>query len=157
MKRVTGIGGVFLRCKNPEATKAWYKKHLGINAGPYGATFRWRDGEKDGQSGHSAWTVYAEGNGYFGAGARGCMINYRVDDLEALLAVLRDEGVQLDGDMETYDYGKFGWVIDPEGNRVELWEPNDAVYASMAEAEAEASTTPPSDDAGSGAGADQEA
>jgi len=135
MKRVTGIGGVFLRCKDPEAMKAWYKKHLGINAGPYGAAFRWRDGETDDQSGHTAWTVYPAGNTYFGSGPQGCMINYRVHDLEALLAVLKEEGVPLDGDMETYDYGKFGWVIDPEGNRVELWQPDDTVYATMTDAE----------------------
>ena len=131
MKRVTGFGGLFFRCKDPEAMKAWYSKHLGIDAGQYGYSFEWRAGEKNGQSGFTAWSTFSEDTKYFGPGQQTWMANYRVDDLVTLLAVLGQEGVEIAGEMESFEYGKFAWIADPEGNRIELWEPNDVVYAAM--------------------------
>ncbi len=131
MKRVTGIGGIFFRCQNPEATKAWYKKHLGIDAGEYGFSFRWRDGEIGDQSGFTAWSPFPQDTSYFGSGPQTWMINYRVHDLPALLDALRIEGVEIAGAMEEFDYGKFAWIKDLDGNLIELWQPEDRVYAAM--------------------------
>lgn len=131
MKRVTGLGGVFFRCKDPEKMKAWYKRHLGIDAGAYGYSFRWRDGEKNDQSGFTLWSPFKEDTTYFGPGPQTWMMNYRVDDLDALIAVLKEEGVELAGEPEQHEYGKFAWIVDPEGNKIELWEPDDAVYGQM--------------------------
>lgn len=119
MKKVTGIGGVFFKSENPEATKAWYAKHLGIDAGKYGHMFEWAAG------GSTTWSIFTAGSDYFGGGDQPFMINYRVADLEALLAELRAEGVAIVGDMQVFDYGKFAWINDCDGRRVELWEPID--------------------------------
>lgn len=123
MKRVTGIGGVFFRCKDVAATKAWYEKHLGIPAGPYGHVFVWEN-ETSSEPGCTTWSPFSLENKYFSV-EQPFMVNYRVADLEALLAALKEEGVQVDGDMQVYDYGKFGWIIDCDGRKVELWEPID--------------------------------
>ena len=117
VKRVTGLGGVFLKAKDPQALYAWYRKHLGIESSPEGGAM-W-----EGESGQTTvWALFPETTEYFRS-AQPFMVNFRVDDLEALLRALREEGVQVDEKMEAHAYGKFGWITDPEGNRLELWEP----------------------------------
>ncbi|WP_249067071.1 VOC family protein [Halalkalibaculum roseum] len=135
MKRVTGIGGVFFKSENPEKSKEWYRKHLGIQSGQYGGTFEWRHAEDEKKKGFTAWGPFDKDTDYFAPSKKDFMYNYRVDDLEALLKVLEEEGVEVVGEMEVYDYGKFGWIMDPDGQKIELWEPNDSVYENMADEE----------------------
>jgi len=123
MKRVTGIGGVFFKAKDPKALADWYRTHLGLKVEAWGgATFRWADGDADG-TGVTAWNLFKQDTSYFAPSTASFMINYRVDDLHALLAALRAEGCQVEDKVDESEYGKFGWVIDPEGNKVELWQP----------------------------------
>lgn len=105
--------------------KAWYKKHLGIPVGHYGWLFDWSEGMEPGMTGTTTWSTFPADTDYFAPSGKEFMINYRVDDLEALLKVLAEEGVEVVGEMQSFDYGKFGWVMDPEGNKIELWEPVD--------------------------------
>ena len=122
MARVTGIGGVLLRAKDPKALGAWYAKHLGIEVSPYGANFLWSDEVPKG-TGMTAWSTFPENTEYFGPGRQAVMINYRVDDLEGLLRQLEADGVEIVPKREDVSYGRFAWIVDPEGNRLELWEP----------------------------------
>jgi predicted enzyme related to lactoylglutathione lyase len=118
MKRVTGIGGIFFQAKDPVALRAWYQDHLGLDVQAWGgAAFTWTGQET------TIWSVGPADNRQFEPGTAAFMINYRVDDLGALLQALRDEGCQVLDQSDDSDYGKFGWVIDPEGNKVELWQP----------------------------------
>ncbi len=122
MKRVTGVGGIFFRAKDPKALYEWYRKHLGIESQPgVGAMFN--DADHMENPGFTIWAIFPESSEYFKAPERRFMINFRVDDLHALVKALREEGVQVDDKVDDTEYGKFGWVTDPEGNRVELWEP----------------------------------
>lgn len=124
MKRVTGIGGIFFHARDPQALGDWYRKHLGIDVQAWGgAVFRWADAEGQPTAGSTTWSVGAADNGYFAPSTSSFMINYRVDDLAALLQALRDEGCQVLEKTDDSEYGKFGWVMDPEGNKVELWQP----------------------------------
>lgn len=124
MKRVTGIGGIFFLAKDPVALRAWYQRHLGINVEEWGGTaFSWADAEGKPVGGTTVWSIGTAGSDYFAPSASPFMINYRVDDLGALLAALREEGCNVVDKTDDSEYGKFGWVIDPEGNKVELWEP----------------------------------
>jgi predicted enzyme related to lactoylglutathione lyase len=125
MKRVTGIGGVFFKCKDPEKIKKWYDKHLGIKTGQYGGGFNWRAYDMPDQKGFTAWSPFSKSSTYFSPSKKDFMFNYRVDNLEKLLETLRNEGVEIVGNVEEYEYGKFGWIMDPEGNKIELWEPVD--------------------------------
>lgn len=125
MKRVTGLGGVFFKSKDPEKTKAWYDKHLGISSGEHGGGFHWREAGDPDKKGFTAWGVFDHENGYFNPSEEPYMFNYRVENLEALLEELQKEGVQIVGEMEEYSYGKFGWIMDPEGRKIELWEPGE--------------------------------
>ena len=123
MARVTGIGGIFLRARDPKALSAWYAKHLGIRLSDYGgATFLWTD-EVPATTGMTTWSLFPEDTKYFGPGPQSTMINYRVDDLDALLDQLRVANVPIDPKREDADYGRFAWITDPEGNRIELWQP----------------------------------
>ncbi|MDZ7691346.1 MAG: VOC family protein [Balneolaceae bacterium] len=133
MKRVTGIGGVFFKSKNPGMTKKWYKKHLGIESGTYGGTFEWRHAVDKEKKGYTAWGPFNENTDYFDPSEREFMMNYRVADLEKLLETLKEEGVEVVGEIEEFEYGKFGWIVDPDGTKIELWEPNDAVYEDILE------------------------
>jgi predicted enzyme related to lactoylglutathione lyase len=126
MKRVTGIGGVFFKAENPAEIKSWYEKHLGIEQTPYGSTFWWRKDDAPDERGTTAWSAFKADTTYFAPSEKQWMINYRVENLVELLDVLRSEGVTVVGEMEEYDYGKFGWILDPEGNKIELWEPIDS-------------------------------
>lgn len=123
MPRVTGIGGVFIKSRDPEALAEWYRIHLGV---PYrkgeGAGFQWSEDPKvDG--GMSVFSTFPQDSTYFAPSASTFMINFRVDDLDGLVATLAAEGVAIDPKREDYDYGRFAWIFDPEGNKVELWQP----------------------------------
>ena len=123
MARVTGIGGVFFKSPDPKALTAWYAEHLGIQMSDYGgATFLWSD-EVPATTGQTAWSIFPEATKHFGGGSQSAMINYRVDDLDALLIKLEAAGVTIDPKREDASYGKFAWIVDPDGNRVELWQP----------------------------------
>jgi len=124
MKRVTGIGGIFFHAKDPATLRAWYKKHLGIDVQSWGgAAFTWADDAGNPVKGTTAWSIGAADNNHFAPSKATFMVNYRVDDLAALLEALRAEGCNVLDKMDDSEYGKFGWVIDPEGNKVELWQP----------------------------------
>lgn len=120
-KRVTGLGGFFFKTVDPDKTKEWYSNHLGLPVDNYGWSFLWKDA--DGNPGRTQWSPMNEDTPYFNPSKKEFMINFRVHDLEGLLKVLKEEGVEIIGEMETYSYGKFGWIMDPEGNKLELWEP----------------------------------
>ena len=124
MKRVTGIGGIFFHAKDPAALGAWYKQHLGIDVQPWGgAAFEWTDAEGKPVGGTTAWSIAPADSKQFAPSTSPFMVNYRVADLRALLQALRDEGCNVLEKVDDSEYGKFGWVMDPEGNKVELWEP----------------------------------
>lgn len=125
-KRVTGIGGLFFKSKDPKASKDWYKTHLGFNTDDYGCTFWWKD--KKGDDASTQWSPFKDDTAYFEPSKKDFMFNYRVEDLENLIKTLREEGVTIVGDMQTYDYGKFAWILDNENNKIELWEPIDAAF-----------------------------
>jgi predicted enzyme related to lactoylglutathione lyase len=124
VKRVTGIGGIFFKASDPAALREWYRRHLGIGVeGWGGATFRWASPDDPNRTGTTAWSVFDESSTHFAPSRAQFMINYRVDDLDALLRALRTEGCAVDDKVDESEFGKFGWVMDPEGNRVELWQP----------------------------------
>lgn len=125
-KRVTGIGGFFFKSQNPKELVAWYGKHLGLETDAYGCTFRWKDAK--GNDCSTQWSSFPETTDYFAPSQKQFMQNFRVENLEALLERLRAEGVTVVGEMQTFDYGKFGWILDPEENKIELWEPKDSVF-----------------------------
>lgn len=132
MKRVTGLGGVFFKTKDPAALKEWYRLHLGIKLDPeYGTTFEWRQAGDPERKGYTVWSPFAADTKYFEPSEKDFMVNYRVEDLEKLLGVLKEEGVEIVGEMQTFDYGKFAHIVDLEGNKIELWEPNDEGYEAM--------------------------
>lgn len=133
MKRVTGIGGVFFKCKSPDKMKDWYKNHLGFNTDEYGTGFEWRLSEDPSKKGFTQWSPFKEDTTYFAPSEKDFMINYRVENLEELVKQLKEEGVQIVDEIETYDYGKFVHILDPEGNKIELWEPVDVEFDKAAE------------------------
>ena len=120
--RVTGIGGVFFKAQDPKGMAAWYKEHLGIQASHGYADFSWREQDHPDQIGHTAWTIFPTNAAHFGQSSSSFMINYRVSHLEQILERLRRDGVKIEK-IEDSDFGRFAWIMDPEGNRVELWEP----------------------------------
>ena len=123
MARVTGIGGIFLRSKDPKALEAWYVEMLGIELAPYGgATFLWTD-EVPASTGMTTWSLFPDDTTYFGPGTQRAMVNYRVDDMDGLLAKLAAAGVSIDPKRDDSEYGRFAWITDPEGTRLELWQP----------------------------------
>jgi predicted enzyme related to lactoylglutathione lyase len=122
MKKVTGIGGIFFKCKDPEKMTEWYQKHLGLETNAYGAIFEWyEDGERT-KKARTQWTPFPEDAQYFGSPQQDYMINYRVENLENLVEELKKEGVTIVDSIETFYYGKFVHILDAEGNKVELWE-----------------------------------
>ena len=124
MRRVTGIGGIFFHAKDPTALCAWYRKHLGIDVQEWGGTaFAWADSEGNPTRGTTIWSIASADTNSFAPGTSPFMVNYRVEDLAALLQALREEGCQVLEKTDDSEYGKFGWVVDPEGNKVELWQP----------------------------------
>jgi len=123
MKKVTGLGGIFFKSKDPKALYEWYRKHLGIESAPDGSGAIWRDGEHPESPVCNVFAIFPADTKYFAPSDSSFMINFRVENLHELLAALRAEGVEVDPKVEDYDYGKFAWIMDPEGNRVELWQP----------------------------------
>lgn len=131
LKRVTGIGGIFFKCKSAKTMREWYKIHLGLNVNNYGAVFEWRQGADTTKKGFTQWSPFNETTKYFEPSTKDYMINYRVYNLEALISTLKKEGVTVLDTIETYDYGKFAHILDVEGNKLELWEPNDVEYEKL--------------------------
>ncbi len=124
MKRVTGIGGIFFKAKDAPKLHAWYKRHLGIDIQEWGgAAFSWTDSDNKPMGGTTIWSIGSEGSDQFSPSTAPFMINYRVEDLYAMVKVLKEEGCHVLDKIEDSEYGKFAWVIDPEGNKVELWQP----------------------------------
>jgi catechol 2,3-dioxygenase-like lactoylglutathione lyase family enzyme len=124
MERVTGIGGVFFKANNPKALTDWYRRHLGVPEDADGSVvFPWREEADRERPGKTVWSAFPRDTKYFEPSTAPFMINYRVRDLDRLLEELRREGVEVDPRIEEGEYGRFAWVMDPEGNRIELWEP----------------------------------
>lgn len=124
MKRVTGIGGIFFNAKDAVALRAWYQRHLGIDVLEWGgAAFTWRDADGAPYPGTTIWSIGDASGNAFAPSASPFMVNYRVADLHGLVKLLKDEGCNVLDKIDESEYGKFAWVIDPEGNKVELWEP----------------------------------
>lgn len=123
--RVTGLGGLFFKAKNPKKLGGWYKQHLGLDISEQwtGCTFPWREAKDPKKKGTTVWSVFDADTKYFGRGKQGHMINYRVANLKKVLAALKKEGVWIDPKTEESEYGKFAWIKDGEGNRIELWQP----------------------------------
>ncbi len=130
-KRITGIGGIFFKCKDPQKMKEWYKNHLGLNTNQYGTVFEWYQGADSTKKGFTQWSPFKETTQYFEPSKKDFMMNYRVENIEKLVAALKTEGVTVLDAIETYDYGKFVHIMDIEGNKIELWEPNDIVYEKL--------------------------
>jgi predicted enzyme related to lactoylglutathione lyase len=122
--RVLGIGGIFFTARDPEALRAWYRKHLGLAIADWGGVvFEPMASSPAGRQATLVWTIFPAHTRYFEPSTSPFMINYRVDDLDHVLAALRAEGCAVDERVESSEYGRFGWLSDPEGNRLELWEP----------------------------------
>jgi len=131
MKKATGIGGIFFKCKDPKKMREWYQENLGINTNQYGAVFEWYQGADSTKKGFTTWSPFKESTDYFQPSKKDFMINYRVENLEALVDELKKNGVNVLDTIESYDYGKFVHVLDAEGNKIELWEPNDIEYEKL--------------------------
>ena len=131
MKRVTGIGGIFFKCKDPKKVKDWYQTHLGLNTNEYGSVFEWYQGADNTKKGFTQWSPFNNKTKYFEPSLKELMINYRVENLEALVEELKKEGVTIVDQIEKVEYGKFVHILDIEGNKIELWEPNDIEFEKL--------------------------
>lgn len=123
MKRVIGLGGIFFKCEDQKAVRDWYATHLGIPTEDWGAIFPWRRHDKPEEESYTAWSPFKGDTKYLEPSQHDYMINYQVEDLHALMDLLRNEGVTILGSVEESEFGKFGWILDPEGRKIELWEP----------------------------------
>jgi catechol 2,3-dioxygenase-like lactoylglutathione lyase family enzyme len=124
MKRVTGIGGIFFKAQDPKKLQTWYQEHLGLPAAEHGSViFKWQELDEPNDEASTVWSPFPASTRYFDPSTATFMINYRVADLDALLAQLRSEGIEVDDRPEDSEYGRFAWIMDPEGNRIELWQP----------------------------------
>lgn len=127
--KVTGFGGVFFKCDDIQKQRDWYAKHLGIEPENWGGkAFKWHPLNDPGTVATTSWSPFKKDTEYFGPSKKDFMINYRVENLLDLLKDLKANGVQVVGEVEEYEYGKFGWIMDPEGNKIELWEPIDGIF-----------------------------
>lgn len=131
--KVTGIGGIFFKCENPDKIKEWYKANLGLNTDQYGTSLEWRQGADPTKYGFTQWSPFNANTKYFEPSEKQFMINYRVENIEALVEELKKNGVTVVDSIETYDYGKFVHILDNENNKIELWEPNDEEYDKIVE------------------------
>ena len=131
MKRVTSVGGIFFKCKDPKSMREWYKTHLGLNTNQYGSVFEWNQATDSTKKGFTQWSPFNEKTKYFEPSTKDFMINYRVADLVGLVGELKKEGVTICDSIESASYGKFVHIMDMEGNKVELWEPNDLEYEKL--------------------------
>jgi predicted enzyme related to lactoylglutathione lyase len=124
MRRVTGLGGMFFRSRDPKATLDWYRRHLGIESADWGGfAFQWIDKDDPDEVGYTVWSAFPTDTKHFAPSAESFMVNFRVADLEGLIAALEAEGVAVVGKIEQHENGKFAWILDPEGRKIELWEP----------------------------------
>lgn len=130
-KKVTGIGGVFFKCKNPNAMKKWYNKNLGLKTDDYGSPFAFRNYDRPDEVNFLQWSPMTEDTVYFKPSEKQFMINYRVENIEELIENLKSEGVEIVNEIKIFDYGKFVHIMDPEGNKIELWEPVDKIFVEM--------------------------
>ena len=133
IKKVTGIGGIFFKCKDPKKMREWYETNLGLNTNQYGAVFEWRQGADSNKKGFTQWSPFTDKTKYFEPSTKEFMINYRVDNLEALIDQLKKAGVTITDTIETVGYGKFVHIMDIEDNKIELWEPNDIEFEKLGE------------------------
>ena len=130
-KKVTGIGGIFFKCKDPQKVREWYQAHLGLNTNQYGAVFEWYQGADSTKKGFTQWSPFKETTKYFEPSTKDFMINYRVDNMETLVEELKKNGVTVTDSIQTVEYGKFVHILDVEGNKIELWEPNDIEFEKL--------------------------
>ena len=128
MKKVTGIGGIFFKCEDPIKIKEWYKTHLGLDTDQYGTNFEWRQATDSTKKGFTQWSPFSEKTKYFEPSSKDFMINYRVENLELLVEQLKKSGITITDKIETFEYGKYVHILDIEGYKIELWEPNDIEY-----------------------------
>lgn len=126
MAKVIGLGGIFFKARDPQTLRAWYARHLGLDTNEFGATFA----EDATRPGFTLWAPFDSDSSYFAPSTKEFMLNFRVDDLDALLAQLRAEGIEASGDVHEDENGRFGWIVDPEGTRIELWQPPSATISS---------------------------
>ena len=131
LKKVTGIGGIFFKCKDPKKMRDWYKLNLGLNTNNYGAVFEWRQGADTLKKGFTQWSPFKETTTYFAPSSKDFMINYRVENLNELLDQLKKNDVTITDTVETAEYGKFIHIMDIENNKIELWEPNDVEFERL--------------------------
>ena len=123
MERVTGIGGIFVKAEDPTGLQEWYQEKLGVPVGEHGIVmFHWREADAPERRGETVWTLFPQGTTYFSPSRASWMVNYGVENLDRMLAQLREAGVTVEGELAE-EYGRFAWVMDPEGNKIELWEP----------------------------------
>lgn len=133
MSKVTGIGGIFFKSKAPKKMYQWYHKNLGLKINPYGSVFEFRQGAAPEKKGYTIWSPFDHDTDYFDPSTSEFMINYRLENIELLIKKLRENGVTIVDEIETYDYGKFVHILDPEGRKIELWEPKDEVFSKLYE------------------------
>ncbi|MBK6963681.1 MAG: VOC family protein [Bacteroidales bacterium] len=131
LRKVTGIGGIFFKCKDPKKMREWYATNLGLNTNDYGAVFEWRQGADSTKKGFTQWSPFNEKTRYFEPSTKDFMINYRVENITELVGQLQKSGVVITDTIETYEYGKFVHIMDIEGNKIELWEPNDLEFEKL--------------------------
>lgn len=129
--KVTGIGGIFFFSDNPTQTKEWYGKNLGLAINEYGSSFEFRNANRPDEINYLQWSPFIRGSEYFAPSKKEFMINYRVQNIEGLVRNLRNSGVTILDEIEAFEYGKFVHILDPEGNKIELWEPVDSVFTKM--------------------------
>lgn len=129
--KVTGIGGIFFFSEDPEKTKKWYSENLGLETNQWGSSFEFRNANRPEEINYLQWSPFKKGSDYFSPSKKEFMINYRVQNIEGLVKKLKSNGVTILDSIETYDYGKFVHIMDDEGNKIELWEPKDAVFTEM--------------------------
>lgn len=131
LPKVTGIGGIFFYSDDPEKTKAWYAENLGLATNEWGSSFEFRNAHRPEEINYLQWSPFKTGNSYFQPSQKPFMVNYRVQNIEGLVAKLRGNGITILDDIETYEYGKFVHIMDADGNKLELWEPVDHVFTAM--------------------------
>jgi len=131
IKKVTGIGGIFFKCKDPKKMREWYQKNLGLNTNNYGAVLEWYQGADSTKKGFTQWSPFNEKTKYFEPSTKDYMINYRVENMDALIAELKANGVTVTDTIQAVEYGKFVHILDMEGNKIELWEPNDIEFEKL--------------------------
>lgn len=132
-KKVTGIGGIFFKCDNVQKMKDWYRENLGLATNEYGALFEFRQSDAPNEKGYLQWSPFPRQTDYFDPSKKEFMINYRVENIELLVDELKEKGVNILDEIESYEYGKFVHILDAENNKIELWEPVDHVFTDLEE------------------------